>query len=60
MECSYCHETTEVKHCAACKLVYYCDISCQKRDWKYHKYYCRILNTVLTKASEENREDEVG
>ena len=59
MECSYCHKAAE-KKCSACKLFYYCDKDCQKNDWKYHKHYCKTLNTVLTRKSGENCEDEVG
>ncbi len=31
----------EAKVCGVCKLVFYCNTICQKRDWKRHKVTCR-------------------
>ena len=48
--CSYCRKLEErskvpksraMKKCGRCKLVFYCDRKCQKRDWKVHKLMCK-------------------
>jgi hypothetical protein len=45
-ECAGCgklHDQVDVnlKACAGCKKVMYCDKECQKKDWAYHKKMCR-------------------
>jgi len=40
--CQNCGESDfQPKTCTACKLVNYCSVSCQKKDWKIHKKDCR-------------------
>ena len=29
--------------CGGCKSIWYCDVKCQKKDWKRHKSTCRKL-----------------
>ena len=29
------------RRCGICKMSYYCSVSCQQKDWKVHKTYCR-------------------
>lgn len=31
-----------LKNCSACKLIKYCSIDCQSRDWKLHKFDCKL------------------
>ncbi|EGG10555.1 uncharacterized protein MELLADRAFT_103219 [Melampsora larici-populina 98AG31] len=31
----------ELSHCARCKCVFYCNATCQKKDWNRHKKYCK-------------------
>ncbi|KAN0106357.1 hypothetical protein V8E51_009233 [Hyaloscypha variabilis] len=31
----------ELKKCARCFCVFYCNQQCQKKDWKRHKAFCR-------------------
>jgi hypothetical protein len=40
--CSWCSYTSKDirKKCSSCKVAYYCDISCQKLDWREHKHHC--------------------
>lgn len=48
--CIIC-KNPESKKCSACKLVFYCGIDHQKKDWPLHKLECgksvtnRSLNT---------------
>lgn len=43
--------------CSKCKEAYYCDVECQKEDWKAHKGRCEVLriaaekNAALTKSN---------
>ena len=39
-ECFVCKKTEDLFLCSRCKLVYYCNEDCQKKDWKTHKEYC--------------------
>ena len=42
LRCSYCltcHGTAPLR-CARCKKVYYCNRSCQKKHWTFHKQVC--------------------
>lgn len=36
----------ELKRCAACKLVRYCSVACQKEDWSRHKQTCKAVKEV--------------
>ncbi len=41
--CSYCAKSREMAHtsfCSRCGLVRYCDASCQRGHWKFHKKKC--------------------
>ena len=41
--CAHCYSVKEgMKRCAQCKTVLYCDVNCQKADWKKHKINCSI------------------
>eukprot|EP01084_Bolivina_argentea_P164468 285950_1 len=37
--CNYCYAIkSKMMICQRCKVVYYCNKKCQKRDWKYHNH----------------------
>jgi len=36
--------------CTGCKMVYYCDVNCQKKHWKQHKENCRCHDIVDSKG----------
>jgi hypothetical protein len=39
--CATCQRVTKMaKRCGRCKLLHYCDASCQKKDWVIHKQVC--------------------
>ena len=40
--CPACGKIATTK-CTGCKLVYYCNRNCQKKDWKLHKSSCKML-----------------
>ena len=33
--------TSQLNGCSACHSVFYCSKTCQKRDWKRHKPFCK-------------------
>lgn len=39
-QCYICKKLDDLFLCSRCKLVYYCDQKCQKKDWNDHKDYC--------------------
>jgi hypothetical protein len=40
LPCGNCSKIGQVKKCARCGLVAYCDKDCQAADWKRHKRIC--------------------
>lgn len=39
--CNYCDKLLEkINRCSRCKLSFYCNRTCQKKDWKKHKVVC--------------------
>lgn len=50
--CSLGEQETKLKVCACCHTVYYCDTTCQQKDWKSHKHVCN-----KTPSSENNAND---
>ena len=41
--CSMCLSNVGKRTCTACKAVRYCGRDCQKKQWKYHKKYCKKI-----------------
>ncbi|XP_053388520.1 histone-lysine N-methyltransferase SMYD3-like [Mercenaria mercenaria] len=48
--CDRCFTRVDtLKKCTGCGVLWYCDKSCQKRDWTVHKLECKCLKQVLPK-----------
>jgi SET and MYND domain-containing protein len=46
--CSQCLNLfNDLKRCSKCHLISYCSISCQQKDWIYHKYECSSLHQLI-------------
>ncbi|KAF4678191.1 hypothetical protein FOL47_003253 [Perkinsus chesapeaki] len=45
--CSVCRSANNAKACSRCKHVYYCGVTCQKKDWPKHKSVCRLVKSAL-------------
>ncbi|KAF9052402.1 hypothetical protein BDZ89DRAFT_1098464 [Hymenopellis radicata] len=39
--CFLCRQKSK-SLCTGCKMVRYCSVACQKKDWKSHKRYCKV------------------
>ena len=58
--CNACLSTLESRKaykCSACKSVNYCSKSCQRRDWKQHKSFCKRKQQAL--RSEDPQQQQV-
>lgn len=40
---------SQLRKCSRCKFVYYCGITCQKKDWRLHKQECKRITNVHPK-----------
>lgn len=60
--CTTCGEKGASKRCSVCKMVIYCDQTCQKTHWFAHKKMCKNLKDIYEKqrleAAKEKREEE--
>ena len=49
--CNYCYirkASIDMKKCSGCKMVRYCSIACQTRDWKLkHNYSCLVYRNQI-------------
>merc|ERR1712008_247653 len=57
--CGYCGKLGAVLKCGQCRMIRFCDTSCQKAGWKEHKACCQILegiqlNNAMHDACEPN------
>lgn len=45
--CFTCNKTQgKLRKCGTCQAVYYCDVECQKKNWKEHKRVCNNENYI--------------
>ncbi len=54
--CATCNKQGHLHKCSGCQDVYYCDASCQKKDWPNHKEICKAPKAD---AQSEKPEKEV-
>ncbi|VIO89357.1 MYND finger family protein [Brugia malayi] len=57
--CAYCMipvwervNVTQLSRCARCKFTHYCNMKCQKKDWRIHKVECSYLSRVAPRVPE--------
>lgn len=41
--CDVCNAENATKLCSICRQARYCNVKCQRRDWKSHKFVCKSL-----------------
>ena len=41
-----------LKHCTQCKSVFYCNKSCQSKQWKAHSALCKVIEVIDSQHSE--------
>lgn len=46
-QCELCKKHDSEKICSACKIIRYCTVECQRKDWKNHKLYCKKIQDGL-------------
>ncbi|PRQ26466.1 putative histone-lysine N-methyltransferase chromatin remodeling SET family [Rosa chinensis] len=45
-KCDACFESSNLKKCSGCKIVYYCSSTCQKSEWKLHRLECEAFSKL--------------
>ncbi|GAX23396.1 hypothetical protein FisN_15Lh116 [Fistulifera solaris] len=46
-----CGETHPASRCSNCKMVYYCNRTCQRKDWKRHKPDCHGVDDMRKRCT---------
>jgi len=55
--CNCCsNPLLKIFRCSRCKAVNYCQRQCQVEDWKYHKFYCKQMQTHMEHAKSQIEE----
>ena len=50
--CCTCRSRNASLLCAGCKSVYYCNVDCQREDWKLHKQWCESKSPKKRKTDD--------
>jgi hypothetical protein len=50
-DCEFCQPLFKFTACAGCQSVFYCNATCQRKDWKYHSSQCATLKKASVAAS---------
>lgn len=53
--CASCSKQDAKQICSRCKCTYYCNIDCQRSNWKIHKKICK---TLANKNNQQNNNDK--
>ena len=54
--CSVCNKAPDdIQMCQGCLDVRYCGAACQKKNWKQHKFVCKIVKARLLTLPEDNQ-----
>ncbi|XP_052094665.1 ankyrin repeat and MYND domain-containing protein 2-like [Mytilus californianus] len=56
--CTTCGEIKAEKKCSACKMVNYCNQTCQKLHWSTHKKFCKSLAEQYIRIEEMKKKEE--
>eukprot|EP01084_Bolivina_argentea_P233745 393611_1 len=54
-QCAACSKEGATACCSACKYVFYCNIKCQRKNWRQHKKECKIWNKMTTQKNENSK-----
>jgi len=55
--CKVCGKQ-DAKRCGKCRIVFYCSVQCQRKDWKSHKEACNSKLPKQPSAPQNNSSDE--
>lgn len=63
--CTKCGTNTKdvnksLKRCTGCKFVKYCNVDCQKADWKNHKSVCNTIRSRRENNAKNNSSVSLG
>eukprot|EP01084_Bolivina_argentea_P286676 491806_1 len=51
--CAFCHSSCGQLVCGRCGQSHYCNIECQRKDWKTHKNECKPSKKDITATKDE-------
>ncbi|XP_022092712.1 uncharacterized protein LOC110980389 [Acanthaster planci] len=51
--CSYCKKTGDLKQCSGCNNAWYCNATCQRKNWAAHKADCKGIQERITGLSQK-------
>eukprot|EP01083_Nonionella_stella_P163914 541042_1 len=57
-DCALCKSSNATSVCGKCKNVYYCNVECQRSDWKQHKKVCKKPSQSQSSKVESNLEPQ--
>ena len=56
--CNICRkENDSMLRCSGCKKVFYCNVLCQRKDWKNHKQECKKVVNQSEEQKETKKEE---
>eukprot|EP01084_Bolivina_argentea_P079283 143825_1 len=51
-DCYQCGKPNATSMCGGCKIVFYCNVKCQRANWKTHKKQCKMWRAKTNKSKE--------
>eukprot|EP01084_Bolivina_argentea_P079284 143830_1 len=49
-DCYQCGKPNATSMCGGCKIVFYCNVKCQRANWKTHKKQCKMWRAKTNKS----------
>lgn len=60
IKCNICEQKLNLKKCSNCKIVSYCSVDCQRKDWNDHKILCKMTENDRNKSDDLMEKKNIG